>query len=276
MPVVLGVLLALLFLRQFDHLHRHVWSDPKYSHAYLVPLVSAFWLWWEQDRVRALPREPSWWGLPVVLAGIGLWFAFLTRYPLNVLAHAAMMVTLVGTVLYAGGLRFLRGVAFPVFYLLFIFPVPKHLDTRYVVVPLQGVAAGIATFFIDLVGIPVIRDENIIDVPGKRLFVNEACSGIHSLYSLIAVGAFFLFFTRWRTWERIVLLAVTVPVAVAANVLRVTVTGIIAYHGSAEWITGAPHMLTGLAVFLTGLALFLGVAALLRRVAGPLPEGESP
>lgn len=272
-PFALGGLYLLVFLRQIHHLHLHVWSDPKYSHAYLVPLVGAWWLWRERKGIAKAPRRPADAGLILVAAGLLLWFAFLARFRVNALAHASMMLTLVGMVAFAGGFRFLGKVAFPVGYLLFCFPVPERLDTLHVVLPLQGLAAGISERIIDFLGIPVLRDRNILEVPGCRLFVEEACSGIHSLYALMAVGTFYVFFTTWRAWARALLVALTVPVAVAANVVRVTLSGIVAYHGGAGWVQGASHETMGLAVFGAGLLLFFGAAALVGRLGGAAARG---
>ena len=126
---------------------------------------------------------------------------------------------------------------------------------------------------IDLLGIPVFRQGNVIEVPGMKLLVEEACSGIHSLYSLAALGTAFVFVFERRWWEKVVLVAATVPIAIFANVFRVSVTGVLATSVSTELAKGFFHEFSGILIFLMGLALFLLLAWLLRVWFPVLEEG---
>jgi exosortase len=167
-------------------------------------------------------------------------------------------------------------VAFPVFYLGFAFPVPKRVDELHVALPLQRIASKISASVIDAVGIPVFREGNVIQIPHVKLCVEEACSGIRSLYSLIALGTFYVFFFEKRTWEKIVLIASTVPIAVLANVIRISGTGMLVHWVSPAMAKGKIHEYAGVLVFLIGLGLLLLEAAVLRFFFPPAEDaGEA-
>ena len=268
-PVLLGLLFVTLFSPRILHLARYTWQEGRYSHAFFIPLVSLAWLWVHRDRVAQAPRRPANTGL--ILLGIGLlaWFVAQGR-GFNALAHLAMMLVLVGMVVFSAGWMLLRTVAFPILYLGFVFPVPKRLDDVYIGPPLQSIASRVSAWLIDGFGIPVVREGNVIEIPGVRLLVEEACSGIHSLYTLVALGTAWVFFGDRRGWERAVLIAATLPIAIAANVFRVTMTGLLAYHVDPALADGFFHEFGGMVVFGFGLAALLATGALL-RLAFPVP-----
>ncbi len=260
---VLAVLYLVLFLPQIVYLVSVVWPEVKYSHGYLIPLVSLWYIIQNREELLRVDRRPSLLGLFPLVLGLLFWL-FAQIQSFNALAHLSMLMVLVGMVLYAAGRRFLWAMAFPILYLIFAFPVPKRLDDLYVVLPLQRFAATVSTKIIHLVGIPVIREGNVIEIPNVQLFVEEACSGLHSLYSLIALGTAFVFMTERRNWEKVVLIVSTVPIAIAANVTRVTLTGILAAKVSPDFAKGNLHEYSGLLVFMLGLSMLILLAAALR------------
>lgn len=271
----LAGLFVLLFLPSIVRLASIVWAEEKYSHGYLIPLVSGFWLWLHRDAIAAVPRRPAITGL--IPLGFGLAAALYGQARhFNSIVHASMIFVLVGMVAFAAGWRMVRATAFPILYLGFAFPVPQRLDEIYVVGQLQRVASVVSERIIGLAGIPVFRQGDRIEVPGVQLQVEEACSGLHSLYSLLALGAAFAFLTERRGWERFAILAAAAPIAVAANVVRVTVTGILAAEVSPDLARGFFHEFSGLVVFLLGLGLLLSFAWFL-RVCFPVdkPAGDA-
>lgn len=257
---VLVALLVVLYLPQLAHLAGNVWSQEKYSHGWLVPVISAGWVLGRWRRLAAVPSRPADLGLVPILLGVAAW-VYAQNKSFNALAHLSMLLTIAGVVAFAGGWGRLRAASFAVFYLVFMFPVPRRLDDLYIVLPLQAFAARVAEGVLRFVAIPVVREGNVLEVPGARLLVEEACSGIHSLYSLLALGTAVVFLFRFRGWVRAVLILSTVPIAIVANVVRVAGTGIIAYLVSADAAEGFTHTVAGLAVFLLGLVLFLALAA---------------
>ncbi len=261
---LVGSLFILLYLPQFVYLVSVVWREARYSHGYLIPAVSLFWLWTRRQALGAVPRAPASGGYVILGVGIVLWLWAQAR-AVNAIAHASILVSLSGIVAASHGYRRLRAVAFPLLYLVFCFPVPKRLDDLYVVLPLQSVASRAAESIVSTLGIPVLRQGNVLEVPGSVLLVEEACSGIHSLFALLALGVAAVFFLPFRRWVAAALVAATVPIAIAANVLRIVLTAVLAVGVSPKLAEGFSHQFAGVLVFITGLALFAGLATLLAR-----------
>ena len=146
------------------------------------------------------------------------------------IARTAFLVSLVGAVLFLGGTRTLKILAFPLFLLVFMFPIPAIIYAR-ITLPLQLFASSVAETVLNFIGTPVLRDGNVLELAnGQRLSVVEACSGIRSLLSLSFLSLIYAYFFDHKVWMRWFLLAATIPIAIAANASRVTLTGLISEY----------------------------------------------
>jgi exosortase len=230
-------------------------EQSRYSHCLLLPLISALAVWDRWDRLRRIPRRASWAGVAAVALATGLLLFGLaqggTRIP-----HFAFLLALPATVWALFGGRMVLALAFPLGYLALTVPLPKTWDDA-ITLPLQDVATRASAAVFELLGWSVARQGNVLQLPGLRLLVEDACSGIHSLYALVALGVAWVAFTDRPLWVRFALVAATVPVAVLANTLRVIATGILAYKVDPEYARGLSHEATGMVVFGTGVVLFL-------------------
>jgi exosortase len=235
------------------------WSnDEDMSHGYVVPVVVLWIVWRERERWRALPAEPSWWGLAVLAAGAGLQFGAALGAGLFA-SSVAFLVSVAGAVLSLGGFAWLRAWGFPL--LLTLFMLPKlALVYNQVTLPLQLLASRLAAGILTAVGIGVIREGNILDVAGRRISVVEACNGIRYLLSLGFIAVVFAYLSDKKPWMRMALLAAAVPIAVFANALRVAAAG---------WLpslaTGAPHAVSGWFLFVVCLVMLELVRRLLNK-----------
>jgi exosortase len=172
------------------------------------------------------------------------------------------VVTLIGVVWTVGGTPVLRKLAFPLFLLFFMVPIPAVVYNS-LTFPLQILATRIAAAGLLTIGIPVMREGNILDLPSQQLSVVEACSGIRSLLSLTFLSLVYGYFFEKRTWLRVVLFLATIPVALAANAGRVMVTGILSQIRT-DLAEGFFHESTGMVIFLSaGVILFLFHRAIL-------------
>jgi exosortase len=117
---------------------------------------------------------------------------------------------------------------------------------------------------LEAIGLPLIRQGNIIHIPGYSLEVAEACSGIRSLFSLLALGALFAHFTQPNKYKAVILFLSTIPIAIAGNVFRITVTAIAAHAISVKFAEGTLHEISGLLVFAFSLILLFIFGAILR------------
>jgi exosortase len=230
-----------------------IWvADADMGHGFFVPLIAAFIAWQKRDELLAIEPKPNLWGLVVVLAA----GAQLVAGTLGVelfLTHTAMIVTLIGAIWLLRGTETVKVLAFPLFLLFFMVPIPLTVYYR-ITFPLQLIASRMAAGALDLLGIPVLRDGNILELPHQTLSVIEACSGIRSLLSLTFLSLVYGYFFEKRIWVRVTLFFATIPIAIVANGSRVTFTGIMTQI-KPELAEGFFHESTGWVIFIVALII---------------------
>ncbi len=265
--------LALLFGPTVAGLWQRWASDPNYSHGFFVLPVSATFAWLYL-RGAGRPRDgDAVLGCLSVLAGSLLHLAAVV-IAVPLLDFAGLALVLRGVAVAAGGREWARGLTFPILFLFFMFPLPG-LWTAQAAVWLQDVVSRASAVLLDLFFV-CYRQGNALHVAGLPgpLFVAEECSGLRQLVAFFALGAIL---GRWwlAPWPaRLLLLAAAVPVAVAANVLRVLLMAFGARLFGVGWLSGWLHDAPALVSLLLGLALYLPLAAALgapRENAQPRP-----
>lgn len=233
-------------------------TELDYSHGPLIPLVSAYLLWRQRERFRHCRIAPSVFGYLVIVAGVALYLlgeAAVVGY----LMRISLLVVLAGVILFLSGRQALAIAAFPLVYLLFMIPPPYIVFDR-ITLPLQFLASNLATAALDLGGIPVLREGNIITLAAGQLAVTEACSGIRSLLALGAIGTIYAYLAFPDWWRRGFIVGSTIPIAIVTNAARVAVTGLLADLFGLPMAMGFYHAFSGLVIF--------GLAALLLFVVG--------
>jgi len=251
-----AVLLIACYGQLLAGLARQWATDPDMSHGFLVLPVAAFIAWRRRAELCGIASAPNWWGLAIAVWGAAQMLLGTLAAQIFI-ARTAFLVSLAGAVLFLGGARALKILAFPLVLLLFLFPIPAIVYAR-VTLPLQIFASAAAETILNGLGIPVFRDGNILELAHQRLSVVEACSGIRSLLSLSYLSLIYAYFFDQRVGMRWALLAATVPIAIAANAARVTLMGILSeYH--AGLARGAFHLLEGWMLFVVALALLVAV-----------------
>jgi exosortase len=156
----------------------------------------------------------------------------------------------------------LKALLFPIGFLLLMIPLPGIVFNS-IAFPLQLFAAQVASSVMESCAVPVFREGNVMHLAAASLDVEEACSGIRSLVSLTTLGVLYSYITYSGWVPRVLLMLAVVPIAIAANVFRVTVTGLIARYVSVDAAMTMFHTAGGLAVFLIAAVLLLGVSRLL-------------
>jgi exosortase len=260
----LAGLLAALYWTILRDLGRQWLNDANYGHGFLVPLFSAFLLWQRRDRLAAVVPVGSRVGLLVILAGVGILLLGDVAGE-SFLARMSLIVILAGLVLFHLGPAALRLTAFPLAFLVFMVPLPATL-LYAITFPLQRLAATNAAWFLDLLGIPVLLDGNIIHLSQISLGVTEACSGIRSLISLVAGAVAWAYFMLPGGWMSVVFVLAAVPITILANAGRVVATGIIGQWLGVEYAAGFFHDLAGWVVYLLAFGCLAGVHGLLDLV----------
>ena len=199
--------------------------------------------------------QPSYWGIPLLL-----WGAFqLTIGNLAAelfLQRTALLFTVVGAVWLVCGTRILRILTFPLALLIFMVPIPAVIYNQ-ITFPLQLFASTVAEVTLNLVGIPALREGNVLELANNKLSVIEACSGIRSLLSLTFLSLVYGYFFDQKAWVRPILLIGVIPIAIIANAARVTITGVISEYDK-ELAQGVFHTLEGWVIFMIAFTL-LGV-----------------
>jgi len=267
--VFLGVL-GWLYASVLRHLVGQWAHDPNYSHGFFVPLFSLFVLWSERDKLRKLALEPSSSGLLVLLFGLAVLAAGNLGAELF-LSRISLLLTVAGLVVIIFGWGHMRAVFFPWLFLLFMIPIPA-IVLNQITFPLQLLASKAAALALPLVGVPVLREGNIIQLPAMALEVAEACSGIRSLMSLATLAIIYGYLMEPRTSIRVILALASVPIAVLANSFRIIGTGILVQYWDPEKAEGFFHAFSGWLIFVVSLImLFL----LHRALQWMWPEGAS-
>jgi exosortase len=243
------------------------WSvDPNFSHGFFIPPIAAYMLWQRRGELNEARREPSLWGLAALAAGMGIYVIGYVGAELFTMRFS-MLVTFMGLALYLFGREIAWKVLIPVLYLLLMIPLPAILWNQ-IAFPMQLMASDLAAAAIQLISIPVLREGNILHLPETTLQVVDACSGLRSLTSLLALSGALAYIVPLSRFFKIVLFLLAFPIAVAVNIFRLTFTAAAAHWISPAMAEGFLHEASGLVVFAIALVLlfaaYLGLAKLER------------
>jgi exosortase len=246
------------------------YHDENYSHGFLVPLIAGYFLWQRWPDLKERQVKPDGLGLVVIVWGLlQLLVAWLGSEYFTM--RTSLIVLLAGMTLFWFGREVLKGMALPLGYLIFMVPIP-YIIYDMIAFPLKLFVTKVSVGFLKIVGVVVMREGNIIMFPSTTLEVADACSGIRSLISLLAIAAAYAFLMKTSNVRRWIIIISAVPIAVATNALRVIVTGILAQWWGAKAAEGFFHEFAGMTVFVLAMAMLVAFGELLRRAGGPSHE----
>jgi exosortase len=196
------------------------WVDPQYSHGFLVPLFAAVVLWLK--RPLKIAGQPSVWGLLILAVSLApRWFT--ARMDLAYLDGACMIGSLLGVVLLVGGWDVLRWTWPAILFLGFIIPLPHTIEEN-IAIPLRRLATVVSTYVLQTFGYPALAEGNTIHIGQIRLGVIDACSGLGMLMTFFALATAMAMVVPGPIVDRVALVISAAPIAVFANVLRITIT----------------------------------------------------
>ena len=231
------------------------WTDPNFSHGFFVPAFSLFVLWQRRDELRKMTPKPSWWGSVITAGALAMMVVGVLGAELF-LSRSSFVLLLGGLVVNFYGWRVFRAVLFPWAVLFLMIPIPAIIFNQ-ITLPLQMIASRMATGLLSLLGVPVLREGNVIQLPVMSLEVAEACSGIRSLVSLTTLAVIYGYFIETRTSRRIWMTIFAIPIAVAANAMRVMGTGLVAQYWDPNKAEGFFHEFSGWIIFILSLGMLL-------------------
>jgi exosortase len=261
-----------LLITCFIYLYAHTlaklisdWNtDDNFSHGFLIPLISGYMIWGKKKELAGTVIQPNRWGLVIICFAMAMHIAGNIGAELFVM-RSSMVLCLMGLALYLFGRRITALVFVPLVYLFFMIPIPAIIWNQ-IAFPLQLLAAKLSVRMIQLLGITVLREGNILQLSNTTLEVVNACSGIRSLTTLLALSAAFAYLSRLKLFGQWVLFLSAVPIAIFVNVIRLTVTSVLASTYGPEFADGFIHELSGVVVFGVALIALYGVYIVLSRV----------
>lgn len=244
------------------------WSaDPQYSHGFLVPLFALVVLWFRREQRAPTAWQPCLWGLPLLAAGLILHLVA-GRMDFEPLAGFALLPTLAGVVLFVGG-RGLLAWSWPaIAFLAFMLPLPFFLEVA-LAHPLRRLATLLSTYLLQTCGYPALHEGNIILIGHLRMGIVEACSGLGMLMTFFALATALVLVLQAPLTDRLALLLSAAPIAVLANVLRITVTAMAYYATGDETVQQNLHDLAGWLMMPLALGLFYLELCFINRLLLP-------
>jgi exosortase len=255
-------LLLWLYWPTLSHLIGQWWHDPNFSHGFFVPLFSGFVIWQERSKLARVKLYPSWSGL--LLLGIGLCILVVGQMGAEIfLSRFSLLIVLAGLVVLFLGWNFFRAVLFPWAFLLLMIPIPAIVFNQ-ITFPLQLLASKVASTVLPWLGVPVLREGNVIVLPAMALEVADACSGIRSLMSLATLAVIYGYLVEQSIALRVVLALASLPIAVVTNSLRVVGTGLLVQYWDPDKAQGFFHEFQGWLMFVASLGMLYFVHRVLR------------
>ena len=261
---ILFAALGIVYYSTFENLSADWIRDPDYSHGFLIPILSLFFVWQRRCQLRDEPAAPSSLGLPFIIIG-------LMMLVLGNLAAESFTMRISFLVVVAGLSVFLLGwghfklLLWPIAFLVFMIPVPSILMQK-ITFPMQLFASRVAEESLRIFAVPVLREGNIIYLPETTLEIAKACSGIRSLMSLLVIGVLFAYLTKCQVWQKVLLVIGCFPIAIVVNSLRVSTTGILANYYGKTVSEGFFHGFSGYVLFVVAFALLALIKLVLFKV----------
>jgi len=266
---IAAVLAAVAFAPgAIDMYGRWMEEEGYYGFGPFIPIACAGILWSERARLKAIPRASSLLGFPIVLAAMLVLSASVIE-DVHFTQNFSLVAAIAGSVLVLLGWGVARAAWFPLCYLAFMVPLPQAAIAN-LTFELKIVAAKLSVKAIELWGTPVVLQGSTIHLPSTSLTVDDVCSGLRTLFALVALGTIFAYMERTR-WKALLTVALTVPIAIAANVVRILILTSLAVLEIPAPAGTWQHEAAGLTVYVVALMLLMGV----RSLPGDDPEAPS-
>ena len=262
---VLTLLIGILYYKILAGLVEQWIHDPNYSHGFFVPLFCAWVVWKERGRLEKAAVKGSGAGLVIILGSLAILVLGVLGAE-NFLSRTSLLFLLAGLIIYFRGWKWFRVLLFPWAVLFLMIPIPAIIFNQ-IALPLQFQASALASNLLGLIGIPVLREGNVIHLPSLTLDVVEACSGLRSLVSLLTLAAIYGYLFESKAMRRLFIVVSAVPIAVLANAFRIMGSGVLGEYWSPDKAEGFFHFFSGLLIFGVSFSMLLIVHAILSRIA---------
>ena len=260
---MLGAFFLILFNQTIIKLVKDWSVDPNFSHGFFIPFMTTFMIYQKRKELRQQLLKPNNWGLLVI--AVGMISHILGTVGAELFTkRIAMIITLFGLLLFLSGREISKRVSIPILYLISMIPIPALLWNK-LAFPLQLTAAKISSRTLELIGISILREGNILHLPNFTFEVVDACSGLRSLTTLLALSGAIAYLCSLKRVHKWVLFLSAVPIAISVNIFRLIITSILASFYGSKIAEGFLHQGSGLLVFVMAVILLFTIYSLLAR-----------
>lgn len=249
---IIGSLFCFIFHNEIRSVISDWVTDASWSHGFLIPLFSLYFINQHKKEILSLETKPCYLGLFFLVCGLVFYPLNIVHFQYGYLKPIGMIATLGAIVLFLGGWALLKYTWLPIAFLIFAVPLPQRIYVL-ITMPMRKIAATAATMLLNLVsGMDATANGVVIDVIYKghklepALDVAEACSGMRLLMAFLALGVAMAYLHYRPVWQRLVLVATTVPIAILCNIVRVTITGFIYILIAPKYAQGIYHDILGI------------------------------
>lgn len=252
---IIGILLCFVYWPTFIWLkNRFLSVESYYTHGFLVPFVVAFLVWQKRDELAKTPVVPMNIGLVILILSLLAHFAAFS-FKIYFISGFSIISTLIGLILYLFGKEILFKLTFPIFFIVFMIPLPRVLII-HISFNMKLFVAQIAAYVVNAMGISALRAGSVIHLPNTSLTVGSPCSGLRSLISLTALGSIYAYLVNMSLPRKFILFLTSIPLALFSNAVRVVLLLLVAYVYGSDVATGKFHDYSGFLVFVIA---FLGL-----------------
>jgi len=266
---IINIALTILLLGSFIVAFYPVWeglvkawyNSEEYSHGFFIVPISLFILWQKKDTLAEITSQPSKWGLVLVILSLSL-YLFAHFAEIKTVASLSMVLLFPGVIIYLCGYPMLREILFPICFLLFMIPIPAQVYSA-LTIPLQLFVSKISVGITQILSIQVYREGNIIHLPGRTFQVVQACSGLRSMVSLLALSVIFGYFYLRSNIFRSILFVSGIPTAIIVNIFRVVLIVLAFYYFNYDLTQGTIHTVFGMFIFFLALIIIASLKGVL-------------
>ena len=252
---IVAICFIILYLPVWKHLIISWSSSDEYSYGFIILPISCYILWQKRNTLSRLPNISSKLGLVVLIFSLAFYILATIAGILTITA-ISMIFALAGVVIYLWGLNVFKEIMFPLFFLLFMIPIPAQIYSS-ITSKLQLLVSETSVWFSILLDLPAYREGNIIYLPEQTLQVVSACSGLRSLTSIMTISVILGYLTLNSIFLRFILFCIGIPVAILVNIIRVLLVILALYYFKYDLTDGFEHTILGVAIFILALILLM-------------------
>lgn len=258
LPLAIVAVLTSFYWPTFRWLVQSWLSNPYYTHGFLIPLVSGFFIWTKRDELKR--REPSIIGAIVMILGAFIYILGFI-WDMRFLPALSLPIVISGLCLSFYGAKATRSIVFPLCFLIFMIPLPFLEEVGY---SLQSISVHSSTLLLGLLGLTVNTIGPEIHLGDMIFTIGLPCSGINTLIALLALAAVYAYLLTGPLYKRAILFAVALPIAILANMLRIASIILVANYYGSDVAMGFFHSFSSLLFFLIAFLCLVLLGRLLR------------